>query len=287
MLTPAAVKRFFRTPKGLLLIILAALVALASTGQRVALVAPGLAAAVLVAGAIDVVIIRVRQRAWEFPSGAILTGLFVAMILSPQQPWHVAAVTSALAIVSKYVFRTRSANVFNPAALAIVATFYVFHTTQNWWGALPDLTPFAIVALFATGVFITDRVNKMPLVLVFLGCYYALFTVMAFAGRPAQVAEIFRAPDLHAALFFAFFILTDPPTSPVRYPDQIICGALVAVVSFAIFEWVGAVHYLLSGVLAGNVWEAWRRTHQREIAADATGFGRLGGRSVRVEPSGE
>jgi Na+-translocating ferredoxin:NAD+ oxidoreductase RnfD subunit len=261
----AAVKRFVRTPKGLLLIILAGLLALASTGQRAALVAPGLAGAVLVASAIDIVIIRRRQGAWEFPSGAILTGMFVAMILSPQQPWYVAAITSAVAIVSKYIFRTRSANVFNPAALAIVATFYVFHTTQNWWGAMPDLTPLALLALFATGIFIADRVNKMPLVLVFLGGYYVLFTAMAFLGHAPQVAEVFRAPDLHAALFFAFFILTDPPTSPVRYPDQMICGALVAVASVAIFEWVGAVHYLLSGVLIGNVWEAWRRAHARAL----------------------
>jgi len=264
--TAAAVKRFFRTPKGLLLIILAALVVLASTGQRLALIAPGLTAAILAAAAIDLVILRVRQGAWEFPSGAVLTGLFVAMILSPQQPWYVAATTSAVAIVSKYVCRTRSANVFNPAALAIVATFNLFHTTQSWWGALPDLTPFAIVAVLATGVYITDRVNKMPLVLVFLGCYYGLFTATAFLGRPEPVAEIFRAPDLHAALFFAFFILTDPPTSPVRYPDQMICGALVAVASFAIFESVGTVHYLLSGVLVGNIWEAWRRTRQRTPA---------------------
>ncbi len=267
MSTPAAVKRFFRTPKGLLLLILAALIVLASAGQGVALVAPGLGAAMLIGGAIDAVIIRRRQGAWEFPSGAILTGMFVAMILSPQQPWYVAAITSAVAIFSKYVFRTRSANVFNPAALAIVATFYLFHTTQNWWGAMPDLTPLALVVLFATGIFITDRVNKMPLVLVFLGSYYTLFTLMAFLGRPQEVAEIFRAPDLHAALFFAFFILTDPPTSPVRYPDQIVCGVIVAVASVAVFAWVGAVHYLLSGVLVGNIWEAWRRTHPRTSRA--------------------
>ena len=38
-----------------------------------------------------------------------------------------------------------------------------------------------------------------------------------------RVAEIFRAPDLHAVLFFAFFILTDPPTSPIEVsrPDHL------------------------------------------------------------------
>jgi Na+-translocating ferredoxin:NAD+ oxidoreductase RnfD subunit len=103
----------------------------------------------------------------------------------------------------------------------------------------------------------------MPMVLVFLGAYFVLFTVTAFASDPTPVAEIFRQPDANMVLFFAFFILTDPPTSPVKYRDQMICGAIVAVSSFAIFQLVGAVHYLLSGVLAGNVWEAWRRQRLR------------------------
>ncbi len=42
-----------------------------------------------------------------------------------------------------------------------------------------------------------------------------------------------------------------------------ICGVIVAVVSFAIFEWAGVVYYLLAGVLLGNVWEAWRRANRR------------------------
>jgi Na+-translocating ferredoxin:NAD+ oxidoreductase RnfD subunit len=96
-----------------------------------------------------------------------------------------------------------------------------------------------------------------------LGAYYLLFTVTAFVGDPARVAEVFRAPDLEAVLFFAFFILTDPPTSPIRYGDQILFAVLVAVASFAIFEWLGAVYYLLAGVLVANVWEAWRRVNRR------------------------
>ena len=75
------------------------------------------------------------------------------------------AVTSAVGVLSKYIIRTRSANVFNPAALALVATFYVFDTGQSWWGALPELPLLALVLLAATGIFITDRVNKMPVVI--------------------------------------------------------------------------------------------------------------------------
>jgi Na+-translocating ferredoxin:NAD+ oxidoreductase RnfD subunit len=270
--TSSAIWRFFQTPKGLLIIVLVILVAVAAPHEGIALAAPGLATAVLVASAIDLLILRRIHGAWEFPSGAVLTGLIVAMILTPQEPWYVAACTSAIAIASKYVARTRSANIFNPAALALVATFYIFNTGQSWWGALPELSPYALIVLVATGAFIADRVNKIPLVLVFLFTYFGLFTLTSFLGDPGKVAEMFRAPDLHAVLFFAFFILTDPPTSPVRYPDQIVCGVLVALASYAMFEWVGAAYYLLAGVLVGNIWEAWHRSQflRRRVPFPAT-----------------
>ena len=255
--------KFFKTPKGLLIIILAILTGMAAPGEGIRVVAPGLLSAVTVAGLLDTLILRIKRKKWEFPSGAVLTALIVAMVLRAQEPWYVTTITSVIAIVSKYVFRSRAANVFNPAALAIVATFFVFHTGQSWWGALPEMTPVAQMALVAAGAFITDRVNKAPLVLAFLGTYYFLFTVTAFVSDPRWVSEVFRTPDLQAALFFAFIILTDPPTSPVKYPDQIACGAIVAVVSYAIFEWIGAVYYLLAGVLVGNIWEAWRRVNRR------------------------
>jgi len=265
----SAVWRFFRTPKGLLIVVLSILIAMAAPGEGIARVAPGLLSAVIVAAAIDVLILRKLHKTWEFPSGAVLTGMFVAMVLSPFGPWYAATATSAIAIVSKYIFRTRLANVFNPAALALVVTYYMFDTGQSWWGALPELAPAALIALFVSGVFIMDRVNKTPMVLGFLSAYYLLFTLTAFLGSPAGVAEIFRAPDLHAALYFAFFILTDPPTSPVKYRHQLQYGVLVALSSYAVFELIGAVYYLLAGVLVGNAWEAARRWYAARISSRA------------------
>jgi len=266
-----AVRKFFRTPKGLLTILLVMLVALASPWSGGMLVLPGLASAVVAAAVIDVLILRWRHPRWEFPSGAVLTALIVAMVLSPFEPWWVPAATAAIAVVSKYIVRTKAANVFNPAALALIVSFYAFNTGQSWWGALPELPIWAISALFVTGVFIADRVNKMPLVLAFLGGYYALFTITAYVGDPRHVVEIFRAPDLHAVLYFAFFMLTDPPTAPIKYKDQVFCGVLVAIVSYGLFETSGVVYYLLAGLMAGNVWEAvrrvrFKRAHARQLA---------------------
>jgi len=266
-------KAFFKTPKGLLTIILTILIALAAPHEGIWLVAPGLASAVIAAGLVDVLILRKRKKTWEFPSGAVLTAMIVAMVLRAQEPWYVVTVTSVAAVLSKYIFRSRSANLFNPAALAIVASFYVFHTGQSWWGALPEVTPIAQALMIAAGVFIADRVNKMPLVLAFLGAYFLLFTVTAFVSDPRKFSEIFRAPDIQAVLFFAFIILTDPPTSPTKYPDQLLCGVITAVVSYAVFEWIGAVYYLLAGVLVANVWEGWRRVNHRTGSTFPQGLG--------------
>src|SRR5207237_3630619 len=191
-----------RTPKGLLLVVLGLLIVIAAGHEGWRVLAPGLGSAIACAALVDGLILRWRRGRWEFPDGAILSAMLVAMVLSAQQPWHYTAVTAVVAILSKYLFRSRAANVFNPAAFALVATFYVFDTGQSWWGALPSTPWFAQPAVLLTGVFIADRVNKMPLVLGFLGIYYALFTAAAFFASPAGVSEVFRTPDAQAALFF-------------------------------------------------------------------------------------
>ena len=266
-------KGYFKTPKGLVTVILLILTLMAAPGQGFPTAIFKMAVASVAAGLLDLLILRARKKVWEFPSGAVITAMIVAMVLRVQEPWYVVTITSVFAVLSKYVVRSRSANVFNPAALAIVVSFYVFHTGQNWWGALVDLGPIAKVVMLAGGMFIAGRVNKIPLVMTFLGAYFMLFTATAFVSNPLPVAEIFRTPDVEAALYFAFFILTDPPTSPAKYRDQLYCGVIVAVVSYALFELAGVVYYLLAGVLAGNVWEAWRRAHRRTGDSFPKGLG--------------
>jgi Na+-translocating ferredoxin:NAD+ oxidoreductase RnfD subunit len=255
---------FFRTPKGLLTILLVILTTIAAPVEGVAAVALNMGAAILAAGAVDLVILRLRNACWEYPSGAVLTAMIVTMVVRPQEPWYVPAAIAVLAVLSKYVLRTRQANVFNPAAFALVLMSFVLPMGQSWWGALPDVSPLWLRAtLLVGGIYIASRVNKIPLVLSFLGTYFCLFTAVAFLGDPRIVAEIFRSPDVDAVLYFALIILTDPPTSPARYRGQWKFGIITAVISFAVFQQFGVAYFLLAGVLAGNLWEAWRRVHRK------------------------
>jgi Na+-translocating ferredoxin:NAD+ oxidoreductase RnfD subunit len=257
----------------LLTLVLAAMIAIGARHEGAQLVAPRLLLGAVTAGLFDALVLRFRHTRWQFPSGAVLTAMIAGMVLSVQTPWFVIPATSLVGVAAKYVLRTRGANVFNPAALGIVALFPLFHPAQNWWGALPEVAPLAQLALPAGGIFIAWHVNKLSLVVAFLGFYFALFTAAAFVHDPAWVAEVFRAPDLQAVLYFAFFILTDPPTSPIAPRDQIVFAAIVAIVSFAVFEWTGAVYYLLAGVLVANIWEARRRVLWRASRVRATTTG--------------
>jgi Na+-translocating ferredoxin:NAD+ oxidoreductase RnfD subunit len=269
------VRKFFRTPKGIVVIILPILALFGAVGAGVRQVGPIVLGTVAAAMVVDAPILRVRLGKWVFPDGALLTGLFIAMILSPHEPWHVGAVTAVVAIASKYMFRVRHANVFNPAALALVATYFVYHTGQSWWGAMPEISPLALVVLIGTGIYVARHMNKMPAVVAFLGAYYLLFTVTSFVADPAGVAGLYRAPDLQAALFFAFYMVSDPPTSPPKPRDQITFGLITAVASYAVYELNRGVYFLLAGVLVANVWEAWRRWTAKE-ALDARRAARAG-----------
>ena len=254
-----SLRRFFRTPKGLMLLALLALLACAAPVVGLSLVTPGILAAVAGASLLDTALLHLTRGEWEFPSGAILSALFVALVLDAHERWYVTLATAVIAINSKYIFRTRWSNVFNPAAFALVTSSFLFASGQSWWGALPDLPLPFIVVLLAAVIFIAGRVKKLPMIVAFGAAYYAILTAVAFFGNPATVAELFRVPNLNAAIFFAGFMLSDPPTSPARHRDQILYGVIVASASAAIYLTLGGDYYLPAGLLVGNAWETLRR----------------------------
>ncbi len=253
---------FLRTPKGQLLCVFGVLLVLAAPFDGGLAVLPHILVAAFAACSVDVVYTYWESRRWMVPSSALLSGLIVAFILGPQEPWIAVVWVAAFASVSKHVFANEREHIFNPAALALLVSVPLFSSGQSWWGALGDAPGVLTVVLIACGVFIVDRLNKFPLVLAFLGAYFVAFGI-ASIWNAESVAEMFRSPFLQSALFLAFFMLTDPPTSPNRVGDQVMFGVAAALVAF-LAQLVGAGQvYLLLGVLAANVWLAVRRWIQR------------------------
>lgn len=250
--------RFLRTPKGLLIVIFSGLlgISFAKLGNEV--VASKIVVAGVTAAALDIGLSYWRRREWVLPDGAVLTGMIVAFVLRPQESLLVVVAAVGVAILSKHALRTHWSNIFNPAAVALVFAAIVLNAGQSWWGALPDLGIIGALIVLVAGGFIADRMNKLPMILAFGGVYFTLLTVASFLDSSA-VAETFRTPDLQAVLFFAFFMLDDPPTSPVRHEDQIVFGVIVATVAYFVYKQFGGIYYLPAGLLVGNLWESCRR----------------------------
>jgi Na+-translocating ferredoxin:NAD+ oxidoreductase RnfD subunit len=243
--------RAARTAKGQMLAIFAVLLAIAIPVSGGSALLPNLAAAVVPACLIDGAWMSISARRLRFPTSAVLSSLFVFSILSVEESWLVVAWTSCFAVLSKRIVRTEREHIFNPAALALVWAPIAFGSGESWWGAFGDISWLWIVVLAAAGIYLTDRLNKFPLVLTFLAAYFAFFTV-ASVFSPHTVAEMFREPFLQAALFLAFFMLTDPPTSPNRYLDQFWFGLLAALTAGAAQVLGAGQTYLLIGVLVPN-----------------------------------
>ena len=262
-------KLFARSPKGLMLWVLLLLAALAAPVDGMHRVVATILVALVCAAAVDVVIGSIEQAQFVFPTSSLLTGLFVALVMSPTEPWYTTAAAAILAICSKHLLRTRRWTIFNPAAVGLLLVALLFSSSENWWGSLPDLPGILLLVLLLSGGLIVEKVNKWPQTLAFLATFYLLFTAASFFQTSPLVIEAFRVPYLNTALFFAAFMLSDPPTSPARYGDQLVYGAGVAMLSFAVQLAFHPQYFLLAGLLIGNAAFDWWRSRPLQQKAGA------------------
>jgi enediyne biosynthesis protein E5 len=255
-------RRWLRSPKGNLTMLLCLLVAVAAPFVGIGRVAVQLAAAILISAGIDAAVSLARRGSVALPDGAVITGLIVALVLGPGAPLGATLIAAGAATASKHVFRVAQFHLFNPAAFGLLASLLLLPNAQSWWGALGDLPAPFLGVLLIGGAVIAWRVNKLPASVAFLGSYFAAFTLAAIVvgGTNASLAAVFRPPFLNAAIFFGCLMLTDPATSPNRLSDQLWFGAIAGIASAAAFATTHGLHYLFIGLLVANAWYAWQRT---------------------------
>jgi enediyne biosynthesis protein E5 len=141
----------------------------------------------------------------------LITALSLTLLLRADAIWPLAA-AAAIAIGSKFALRLGGKHVFNPANIGIVAMVLftdVAWTTPGQWG-----TAVWFAALLAgAGLFVTYRSARFDVPLVFLGVYAALVL-----GRALWLGDPLAIPLLRlengALILFAFFMISDPKTSP-------------------------------------------------------------------------
>lgn len=141
----------------------------------------------------------------------LITSLSLTLLLRADQAWPL-ALAAAIAIGSKFLFRLNGKHVFNPANIGIVAMLLftdAVWTTPGQWGSAVWLA--AIMA--GAGLFVVYRAARIDVPLIFLGTFAALIL-----GRALWLGDPLAIPLLRlqngALILFAFFMISDPKTTP-------------------------------------------------------------------------
>jgi enediyne biosynthesis protein E5 len=137
------------------------------------------------------------------------------------------AAAGVIGIASKFIFRIDGKHIWNPAGFAIVVLLFTSNDvwispgqwgTAVWFAAL--LGFFAILVLHAA--------RRSDMALFFLGCHAALLLARAaWLGDPLVIP--LHQLQSGAILIFAFFMISDPRTSPDARLGRFLFAASVAV----------------------------------------------------------
>ena len=141
----------------------------------------------------------------------LITGLSLSLLLRADALW-LYGVAGAIAISSKFVLRLNGKHVFNPAGLAIVillSTARGVWISPGQWGA--DVWFAALVACFA--ILVLSAARRADIAIFFLGSHAALLLARAiWLGDPLAIP--LHQLESGSLLIFAFFMISDPRTSP-------------------------------------------------------------------------
>src|SRR5207253_4660052 len=164
-----------------------------------------------------------------------------------------AGLTALVTISSKFVLRWRGKHIFNPTnfgiVLMIILTRGAVWVSPGQWG---DFTFFAFLVICLGGL-VVNRASRADVTLAFLCAWAALLF-----GRSLWLGEPMTIPlhRLHngALLIFAFFMISDPKTTPNSRTGRILFAALVALgagfVQFKLFRTNGLLWSLVVFSLA-------------------------------------
>lgn len=197
---------------------------------------------------LDSAIYRLRRRATT-PRNlrkALITSAFVGFLVPWNAPLFVSAAASSLAILSKHVVRLpKKKHVFNPAAFGAFLASQTFVLPTSWWGAETYVT-------WLLGLLLIYKFSRLELPFSLLLSYGLLSTAGFYAGLPTSTIDQilrFNAP----LVMLAFFMATEPVTSPYTRGGRVVFGVVTGVAIFALGFVPGRFDTLLAGLLVANV----------------------------------
>ena len=183
------------------------------------------------------------------PLSALITSLSLTLLLRTEFI-ALAAIAAAIAVGSKFLVRVRGKHVFNPANVALVvmmlATDHAWVSSGQWGSAT-----IGALALTCLGFLVLTRAKRAETTIAFLLFYAALLTGRAlWLGDPLAIPA--HQLQNGALLIFAFFMISDPKTTPDSAVGRVLYAGVVATVAFVI----QFVYYVPNGPILALVMSA-------------------------------
>jgi Na+-transporting NADH:ubiquinone oxidoreductase subunit NqrB len=165
------------------------------------------------------------------PLSALITSFSLTLLLRTEFAW-LAMLAAVIAIGSKFIVRVRGKHVFNPANVALVTLMLVSDhawVSSGQWGS----TTISALGLACLGMLVLTKARRAETTLAFLSAWALLLF-----GRALWLGDPLAIP-LHqvqngALLIFAFFMISDPKTTPNTAIGRVAFGALVAAIAYTI-----------------------------------------------------
>lgn len=162
------------------------------------------------------------------PRSPLITGLSLSLLLRADDPWlHVLA--GIIAISSKFVLRIDGKHIWNPAGFAIVVLLF---TSNGIWispGAWGSTVWFAaLLGFFA--ILVLSAARRSDIAIFFLVSHAVLLVARAWwLGDPLAIP--IHQMQSGALLIFAFFMISDPRTTPDSRLGRFIFAVSVALLA--------------------------------------------------------
>ena len=193
---------------------------------------------------------KIIKRPFD-PRSPLISALSLTLLLRTGSV-TLSIAAGVIAVASKYLIRWKGKHIFNPANFGLVILSLLFGAAWISPGQWGQATLFALLLLALGGV-VTGKAKRWDVSLSLLGFYAAMvFGRALWLGDPLAIP--IHQMQSGALLIFAFFMISDPKTTPNSRLGRVLFAALVAGVGFTIqFAFYNAAGIILALILCAPI----------------------------------
>ncbi|MBX4204901.1 MAG: oxidoreductase [Candidatus Doudnabacteria bacterium] len=181
-----------------------------------------------------------------------ITAIILSLIILPASDkagYEFLFWAGVFAMASKYVLAINRRHVFNPAAIAVVATFYILSQGASWWVG----NMYMQIPLVLGGLVIIRKIRRWNMA----GMFLAATVVTTAAGAYFLGTDLWlllKTLALNSPIFyFATVMFTEPATTPASHRLQLVYGLIVGIL-FSPLTHIGNFYFTPElALVAGNI----------------------------------